>query len=84
MDLDAAMLYGQLVFQVAFTACVARGLAMGPGRGQDASGRTVTRLMSPPSTQKALPLVQRRNSLARKSRLLQVASTATMILLRTS
>ena len=38
VDLDAAMLYGQLVFQVAFTACVALGVATAAGRGQRVSG----------------------------------------------
>lgn len=38
LDLDAAMLYGQLVFQVAFTACVALGVAIAAGRGHRVNG----------------------------------------------
>jgi len=38
LDLDAAMLQGQLVFQVAFTACVAVGVATVAGRDQGVSG----------------------------------------------
>jgi hypothetical protein len=40
LDLDAAMLYGQLVFQVAFTACVALGVAIAAGRGDRVNGST--------------------------------------------
>jgi hypothetical protein len=38
VDLDAAMLQGQLVFQVAFTACVVVGVATVAARGQGVSG----------------------------------------------
>jgi hypothetical protein len=44
IDLDDAMLYGQPLFQVAFTACVAVGVATLGGRGQrvSSSGRPTT------------------------------------------
>jgi hypothetical protein len=38
VDLDDAMLYGQLVFQVAFTACVAVAVATVAGSAQGVSG----------------------------------------------
>lgn len=45
VDLDSAMLQGQLVFQVAFTACIAVGVATAAGRTQrvrDSSRRTAS------------------------------------------
>ena len=38
VDLDDAMLYGQLLFQVAFTGCLAVGVATRGGRGQRVLG----------------------------------------------
>jgi hypothetical protein len=38
IDLDDAMLYGQLLFQVAFTGCLAVGVATLGGRGQRVLG----------------------------------------------
>jgi hypothetical protein len=39
LDLDAAMLYGQLLFQVAFTACLAVGVAGGAVRSSGSVAR---------------------------------------------